>query len=405
MDNVVSFIASCTASQSVACEVVLPAGSQSSVKAATWGELSIAALLIAAQSTTVVCPIALTLRSASTTNRASIVGDGASARLLNVAGNNFLGSKLSLSLSNVVIGRFGTGTTVVDGGCVQASRLASVAIASSSFYACTAINGGAVYLGSIGLGTVTATNFSNNMASYPTGFEWNSGNYYAPADYKTGDGGGLYVSYCNGFTVSRCTFYHNVASDSGGGVYVNASTGVTLASSTFLGNSALTGWGGGAAMYHFSNNAVVTNCTFADQVLPGPFPYGGGALGVYYGNGFKIDLSTFTGNRILQAGGSGAAATFLKTPGIAITRTVFRGNMALQNGGAITFYSGCNNLVVDNCLFQRNALDTTKAGVADAALGGGIMFESLTNALVQNTVFDHNQVRPYLAPSPQSSVI
>ena len=394
VNNVATFITStaCTAShQSVACDVVLPAGSQSSVKASVWGELSIAALLLAAHTTHVLCPIALTLRGASSANRASIVGDGAPARLLNVAGNSFLGSTLSLSLSNVVIGRFGTGTTVIDGGCVQASQLASVAIASSSFYACTAINGGAVYLGSIGTSTtVTASNFSNNLASYPSGFEWNSGNYYAPADYKTGDGGAIFVSYCSNVAVTGSKFYNNVASDSGGAIYYNMSSQVTLTSSTFVGNSALSGWGGGALMYRYTTTMVVRNCTFANQVLPGPFPYGGGAVGVYYSSGFTVDLSTFTGNAILQAGGGGGAIILLQAPHVSITRTVFIGNTALQNGGAITFYSGCNNVVINHCVFQRNRLDTTKAGVADTALGGALMFEGMSDAIIENTVFDHN---------------
>ena len=385
---------SCTSNQGIKCEVIVPAGSTTAMRPSQWGELSMSSLTSAATSA-ITCPMALAISSSSSSPMSAIIrGDNTANRFAYMAGNQYLRDALTFTITNIAISNFGLGLDIPDGGAMYITTLAGVAVQSCLFQSNAAMNGGAMYIGNINSGsgiTVTASNFSSNTASYPTGGVWDATHYYDPADYETGDGGALYLASSTNILIFSSLFTKNVASDSGGAIYSYKCTDITFKQTIFTYNQALLGWGGAAIMYYYTNNVVLSNCTLAYQVLPGQFAYGGGAIGSYFGTKFSMDTTLMEKNRILQAGGSGAAMVFLKTTSITITTSIFRGNRALQNGGAITFYAGCDDTYIYKCLFSHNGLSTTQAGPADVAGGGAIMIETFTNFLAEDTRFEYNE--------------
>ena len=394
MTSIQSYVTSgaCTSTQGIKCEIVLPAGSTSLLRPSLYGELSINSLVAGAASV-VPCPVAIAFSGASASSRGTIRGDQTAYRFLNISGNHYLGSTVRVEISDVNISHFGRGLDVMNGGAVILSQVGSVLVQRSAFTGNSAMNGGALFIHQVVTSgvTISSSNFTWNNAVYPTGHIWDHGHYYDPADFETGDGGAVYISRCTNVLVSKSLFVDNIAGDSGGGMYIFRSTNVATKDCLFRYNSASNGWGGGAIMYYYSTNVLLANSTLANSLLPGAVQYGGGAVGSYFCNVFTIDTCLFENNHILHQGGSGAAAVFSQTPGISIVHTVFRGNKALQNGGAMTFYAGCNNVFISKCLFQRNGLSTIRAGPADVAQGGALMFEILTGVMVVDSIFDHNE--------------
>jgi hypothetical protein len=156
-------------------------------------------------------------------------------------------------------------------------------------------NGGAVYVATGGIFTVTSSTFMGNTI----------GLY--------GHGGAVYVASGGTFTVTSSTFMGNYApydmSASGGAVYVATGGIFTVTSSTFMGNSAISGDANGGAVYVATGGTfTVTSSTFmGNSVGPGGYTFGGA---LYFGGIGLIKNCTFVGpisnqhNDIYNKGGN-----------------------------------------------------------------------------------------------------
>ena len=207
-----------------------------------------------------------------------------------------------------------------------------------------------------------------------------------------GDGGAVMWSGALG-NVIYSNFVNNTAAKRGGAVFLQGSEdekcdNTTFRSSYFANNVA--GYNGGAIdWYHGARHGIVDNSTFVNNAAK----RSGG--GIYWsGIDGTIKDSTFTNNTALgnitdaNGGGDGGAVLWVGQNGI-INGSKFKDNRAAYSGGAV-FLKGsddggeghCNNVAIDNGLFENNF-----AGLN----GGAVDFqEGATNGRLSNSNLINN---------------
>ena len=209
--------------------------------------------------------------------------------------------------------------------------------------------GGAVYLQGTIDANCTDTNFTdsyfkNNTAGTNGGaIDWNKGAH-------------------NGI-VYNVTFIDNTANRSGGAIYWNGHNG-TISWSKFYNNTAL----------------GIANATTPD----GKVTYGGdGGAIIWSGALGDVEYSNFVNNTAAKRGG----AIFLQgsetepCENTTFKDSYFAHNVAGTNGGAIDWFEGAQNGLVDNVTFINNT----------AKRNGGAIFWHGDNGTVKNSKFNNNR--------------
>jgi predicted outer membrane repeat protein len=210
---------------------------------------------------------------------------------------------------------FSGNSAQVDGGGVFSQD--ALTITNCSFTGNTALSaGGGLYCS--GTSTVTGSTFTNNTGIGTTVLQFgggiaNNGNLTLSASVFSGNkalqGGGLYnngANTQNSLTVTTSTFFGNTVTLCGGGIE-NVQGTINISGTTFAGNTSIyagevlqadDGAGGGLDNV---GNAVLTNCTFANNLAPN---YGGGIDNeLLAGATLTVSDCTIATNTAAQGGG------------------------------------------------------------------------------------------------------
>ena len=278
-------------------------------------------------------------------------------------------------------------------------------------------SGGAIYWNGYN-GTVRNSKFNGNKA---LGIN-NDTDSYGKVTYG-GDGGAIIWIGALG-EVKNSTFKNNNASKRGGAAFLEGGTNIdcddtTFDNCTFISNYA--GTNGGAVDWHEgASNGNVLNCVFEDNAANA----NGGAI-YWRGHNGEVRNSNFTNNTAkgLNLGtynntGDGGAVFWAGVNGtlindrfisnkaikninnntsgrggamyagssehgnrnITITGSYFKDNNAGTNGGALDWYYGARDGLVDDCTFVHNIANRS----------GGAIFWNGYNGTVKNSKFNDN---------------
>ena len=281
---------------------------------------------------------------------------------------------------------FTDNTAGFNGGAVDWASGATYGYIRNSIFTDNTANGkgGAVHWSGTN-GIIANSKFINNKA---TGA--NNGN--------EGDGGAVIWTGSNGIA-RNCTFINNNASRRGGAVYLQESattgncTNTTFDNCTFDANFA--GTNGGAIDWHEgAHDGNLLNCIFENNIAKA----NGGAV-YWRGHGGEIINSNFTNNTAkgLVTGaygntGDGGAIFWAGLDGV-VDNCRFVDNQAIKNvnsdtsgrGGAV-YIGSCNhgnrNITIKNSFFSENNAGTN---------GGAIdWFSGAHDGIVQNVTFESN---------------
>jgi len=172
---------------------------------------------------------------------------------------------------------------------------------------------------------------------------------------------------------------NGIGSGQGGAVYADAKSSPKLIGCTFINNTGIGGIGGAPGVG--GNGAPRTGCPGWVEGSPGsgsaPSSVSGGAV-YYTGSGYPVELTScsFTSNRTAVYVGAGRNAAItqcdfidnlagalycgsnstVNIAGIPARKSVFRGNSAIQYGGAIYVdNSDSGSITIENCIFENNS--------------------------------------------------
>jgi len=210
-------------------------------------------------------------------------------------------------------------------------------------------------------------------------------------------GGGILCSR-SALSIHNCTFIANAADSAGGAILVDSSSNAAISDCVFVRNS---GFSGGA-IYNYGT-AEIVSCLFEDNSAI----RFGGAVHVYSGNHLtQIYDCTFSANTTAEQGG----AVFLdRSTSARVFRCVFRGNSAINHGGALCNFGGTAE--IESCLFETNHANRDGGAVCnrhdcaptflhcvfnsnDGRFGGAIItMADQSHATIQNCTFSGNHAR------------
>lgn len=159
------------------------------------------------------------------------------------------------------------------------------------------------------------------------------------------DGGAILGGWRGTVQVFDCAFVENVAGpepdEGGGAIFVSSGSTLVVVGSTFLRNSG----GLGGAIYNMLSGLTVVSSVFEDNVSHT-------AAGAIMTDGASEEIDDEVGGQIDLCGCS------------------FSRNSGTQEGGGVYLFAyPPDELVVNQCLFEENAVTR---GVAGGALGGGL---------------------------------
>ena len=175
-------------------------------------------------------------------------------------------------------------------------------------------------------------------------------------------GGALFIN-SNNVIINNSNFRNNIAHYTGGAVYV-ASDNVYIMNSNFSDNHVIKtdGWGG--ALYWVGLNGVLINSNFDNNSALTQ----GGAI-FWRGDNGKVDFCNFTNNHADSVAWSGGAIRWQAQSGI-INNSNFKNNSAIGHsttdagdGGAVSIYQS-SNTIVDYCNFTDNRCSGIGAALA-----------------------------------------
>jgi len=150
-------------------------------------------------------------------------------------------------------------------------------------------------------------------------------------------------------TFYGCTFQGNTSESDGGALHASNAE-ISLTDCDFVANDAYRG--GGVALDGFYS-ATFSNCTFQDNAAEGP----GGAVRID-GPEAIFTGSTFSGNA--STSDAAGALRVLASP-VTLRRCEFTDNIASAAGGAI-FSAEQSDLTIARCYFQGNISETARGG-------------------------------------------
>lgn len=169
--------------------------------------------------------------------------------------------------------------------------------------------------------------------------------------------------------VSNSVFTANTSG--AGGAIANTGT-ITVSNSTFSDNintgGSVNGSGGGAIFNSSGDTAIITNCTFTNNMTINGA--GGGAISTF--GPTEISGSTFTGNSTTFEGqdSRGGAINSQGAPQVTITGSTFTGNSSVRDGGAI-YHQPNGTTPTPFLLIQNSAFSNNTANSNSDATGGG----------------------------------
>jgi len=162
--------------------------------------------------------------------------------------------------------------------------------------------------------------YAGNVSIANSSFRSNETLYYA-------GGGGAYIRYVGDVTIDSTTFDQNEATGDGGGLYATNTDSFTMTNSTVSGNNAVDGAG---LELGYNGNVLIANSTIANNV--GAQNDGDG--GALYSNGssgdMRIVFCTISGNSTKN---DTVKLSNLNGYGVEITGTIISDNTTIEGSG------------------------------------------------------------------------
>ncbi len=231
----------------------------------------------------------------------------------------------------------------------------------------SAINGGGMYISNSSSPTITNCVFIYNSA--------------------INSGGGMFV-YDSEPSISNCSFVFNSVSGSGvlpggGGMCVRTSSSASITDCIFIGNSAK--YSGGGIFIEWSSFVSITNCVFRDNSATGQ-PNGpndlegkGAGILLFEGSTATIIDSVFTGN---SAESEAGAVLVANRCNVSATNCVFTGNSAANGGAIVSKPEGTLTLL--HCSLSGNSA----TGIHNTDVGSLIIVGdgSITNSIIWGNI-------------------
>jgi hypothetical protein len=169
----------------------------------------------------------------------------------------------------------------------------------------------------------------------------------------------------------------------GGAIYNNSSSPL-LTNCSFQNNTVNGPFGSGGAIYNNNSSPVLTNCSFQNNSRNITQPVDGGGGAIYNSGGSPVLTNcSFQSNQATGLTGSGGAICNTNSSPL-LTNCTFQRNTALY-GGAI--YNVNGNPALTNCSFQGNT------AIKQAVGGGfgGAIYNYISSPLLTNCSFQSNQ--------------
>lgn len=296
----------------------------------------------------------------------------------------------SITISNTVVTGNTTGATGKAGGVyAQVTNLGhSIAINGSVISGNTAGTAGGLFVADYSTArsarvTISRTRITGNTAT-------GTGSGY-------GAGGGLFVLDGN-TVITRSTIEGNKAAYYGGGVAAMELPSLTISRSIISGNKTTKAGriysGGGGLLISDAgsdSNTPLVAKIFDSRITDNQTPYSGGGIYVRDGVALTISRSIFSGD---QAGGNGGAlCTYGLDTGkvsLSITRSTFSGNAAVSGGG---IYAG--DLKQDGAGGVFSISSSRITGNSSVNGGGGIYVNGSASLNIKTSIIDDNIAGSY----------
>ena len=236
--------------------------------------------------------------------------------------------------------------------------------------------------------------------------------YNIASDFADGHGGGLYLSQTPGAVIEGNHFLDNAASNgglygAGGGLTIDDSAGVQLRSNHVERNTAQASWDcpamggggtGGGAQFRGTDDAIVADNTFRDNLAALHCGSHGGGLYVYQASNLRLE-----GNHMLDntgvlyqvysddyGGGLGIDTVYSAT----LTGNELRGNaVSLVNpdgGMHVSYGGGVFGYALTDSRITANEFSANLASGDFTAFGGGMHLVGTDSVSVTHNLFDAN---------------
>ena len=259
--------------------------------------------------------------------------------------------------------RFLNNEVTGSGGVLYANGM-NVTIVDSNFTGNSSeYDGGAIYFASGNSLSITGTVFKNNTA--------------------LSFGGAVYTTRAGSLTLNDTVFEQNTSGSNGGAVYADSygNDTITITDSTFTGN--ITDTKGGAIYVQDGAALEITRGTFdGNKVINGAGGGGGGGGAIYYASDYidhiTISDSVFTNNQVTNDDGGAIRLFGWNGEQATISGTLFRGNSATCDGGAI--WTSYVDLTANYCRVVENS-----AGGS----GGGFNLRNGSHTVYQSLIADN----------------
>ncbi len=196
--------------------------------------------------------------------------------------------------------------------------------------------------------------------------------------------GGALVNYADGAAVTGSTFDSNIGAI-GGGALVNLGD-MTVDNCAFTTNNTPAGYGGGGAIWNSSGTLAVTNSIFSGNVAgyeTASYPGYGGAIHTT-GGVLTVTGSTFAGN---VSWGYGGAISALGS--LALTNNTLSENYALLYNGNTGAGGALYVLANGNAFTLALTHNTFAANTAPAASGGTLYLEQANGGILTATLYNN----------------
>jgi len=177
--------------------------------------------------------------------------------------------------------------------------------------------------------------------------------------------------------IDDCMFTNNSAKN---GAAIHAATGITVRNTIFRDNSAdLSALGSGAVAYLSGSSS---DSVFESVVFDKNLATGSGAALYFLGRSLLINGLVATNNRSTnRSGGALAVSGTAHAKQVEIVNSLFEGNSAEGDGGAISFSSDLDTLDVQHSSFVSNTANNN----------GGALYLTGGDVIVTNNTFSGNQ--------------
>jgi hypothetical protein len=175
---------------------------------------------------------------------------------------------------------------------------------------------------------------------------------------------------------SRSLFANNVG-DRAGAMFFVGNANVSVEHCSFVRNRVLSAGFSAGAVYQDGSNVLLRNCSFEDNRSPSD----AGALGSFAGS-LVVEDSAFVGN---FGAGRGGAVRVASSSSATFRRCLFRSNVALQGGGALSTDSA-SELTVIGCQLANNTVQRNDSEVLGSAISIHVGKLTLTNSSVVDNV-------------------